>query len=81
MSRKAPINFLTVDPTAAEPVYEQIARQIRADIASGKLRPGAPLPPCGLRQGAGARPICPEGRRYCGERVWTFSLDEYRRVI
>ena len=39
------------------------------------------LPPCGLRQRAGARPVCPEGRRYCGERVWTFSLDEYRRVI
>ena len=39
------------------------------------------LPPCGLRQTAEARPICPEGRRYCGERVWTYRLDEYRRVI
>lgn len=39
------------------------------------------LPPCGLRQMAQAHPICPEGKRYCGERVWTYRLDEYRRVI
>ena len=39
------------------------------------------LPPCGLRELAASRPICPEGRRYCGERVWTYRLDEYRRVI
>ncbi|MGH9749755.1 MAG: FAD-dependent thymidylate synthase [Candidatus Polarisedimenticolia bacterium] len=39
------------------------------------------LPPCGLRERTAARPICPEGRRYCGERVWTYDLREYRRVI
>jgi thymidylate synthase ThyX len=39
------------------------------------------LPPCSLRLLAEARPICPEGRRYCGERVWTYRLDEYRRII
>jgi thymidylate synthase ThyX len=39
------------------------------------------LPPCGLRARTRARPVCPEGRRYCGERVWTYDLDEYRRVI
>jgi thymidylate synthase ThyX len=39
------------------------------------------LPPCSLRQMAKARPICPEGKRYCGERVWTYRLDDYRRVI
>ncbi|HUD72349.1 MAG TPA: FAD-dependent thymidylate synthase [Dongiaceae bacterium] len=39
------------------------------------------LPPCNLRERAGLTPICPEGRRYCGERVWTFPLDDYRRVI
>ncbi len=35
---------LTVDWSTAEPVYEQIARQIRAQIAAGDLRPGRPLP-------------------------------------
>ena len=39
------------------------------------------LPPCTLRQGAGLTPVCPEGRRYCGERVWTYDIEEYRRVI
>jgi hypothetical protein len=39
------------------------------------------LPPCTLRQMAKALPICPEGKRYCGERVWTYSLDQYARVI
>ena len=39
------------------------------------------LPPCTLRQMAGSTPICPEGRRYCGERVWTYRLEDYRRVI
>ncbi len=39
------------------------------------------LPPCNLREAAGAAPICPEGARYCGERVWTFRLEDYRRVI
>lgn len=35
---------LTVDWTAAEAVYEQIARQIRARIAAGDLAAGAGLP-------------------------------------
>jgi thymidylate synthase ThyX len=39
------------------------------------------LPPCNLREMAGLTPLCPEGRRYCGERVWTFPLEEHRRVI
>ncbi|HEV8701193.1 MAG TPA: FAD-dependent thymidylate synthase [Candidatus Polarisedimenticolia bacterium] len=39
------------------------------------------LPPCNIRQMAASRPICPEGRRYCGERVWTYRLEDYRRVI
>ena len=39
------------------------------------------LPPCNLRQMSGTAPICPEGRRYCGERVWTYRLEDYRRVI
>jgi len=39
------------------------------------------LPPCTLRMMAKSYPICPEGKRYCGERVWTYSLDRYERVI
>jgi len=39
------------------------------------------LPPCTLRRLGGTTPICPEGKRYCGERVWTYDLADYRRVI
>lgn len=39
------------------------------------------LPPCGVRYAAGRRPICPEGSRFCGVKVWTQDLSEYRRVI
>jgi len=36
---------LAVEWSSDEPVYEQIARQIRAQIASGSLAPGTSLPP------------------------------------
>lgn len=39
------------------------------------------LPPCSLRSMAKTRPICPEGERFCGEKVWLYDLDEYQRVI
>ena len=44
---------LTLDWDTGEPVYEQIARQIRTRIASGKVAPGTPLPP--VRTPAGIR--------------------------
>lgn len=39
------------------------------------------LPPCGVRLRARQKPICPEGNRYCGVRVWKLELEEYERVI
>jgi len=39
------------------------------------------LPPCTLRLLARRRPLCPEGDRYCGVRVWEYELEEYQRVI
>jgi len=54
------------------------ARQIsRVNPLVGKYL----LPPCTLRLMARSYPICPEGKRYCGERVWTYSLDQFARVI
>ncbi len=38
-------------------------------------------PPCSLRHAAGARPYCPEGKRFCGVPVWKKALAEYERVI
>lgn len=39
------------------------------------------LPPCGLRARAGARPVCPEGERFCGVIVWKKDLAEYERKL
>jgi len=39
------------------------------------------LPPCGLRDLAGTRPVCPEGDRYCGVKVWRLDPSDYTRVI
>ncbi|MCX7014183.1 MAG: FAD-dependent thymidylate synthase [Candidatus Sumerlaeota bacterium] len=39
------------------------------------------LPPCSHRFAAGAKPICPEGPRYCGIPVWKLDLEEYERLI
>jgi len=35
---------VVVDRNSEEPVYAQIARQVRARISGGDLKPGAPLP-------------------------------------
>ncbi|MCC7519428.1 MAG: FAD-dependent thymidylate synthase [Verrucomicrobiae bacterium] len=54
------------------------ARQVReVNPRIGKFL----LPPCGLRDRAGQRPICPEGERYCGIPVWRLNLDDYARLI
>ncbi|MBX7222476.1 MAG: FAD-dependent thymidylate synthase [Blastocatellia bacterium] len=39
------------------------------------------LPPCTQRLQAKKKPICPEGDRFCGVRVWKLDLDEYQRVF
>lgn len=39
------------------------------------------LPPCTIRHHAQQRPICPEGERFCGERVWKLDVSEYQRII
>ena len=39
------------------------------------------LPPCGVRARAGAKPICPEGERFCGVLVWKKDLSDYRRLF
>jgi len=38
-------------------------------------------PPCSVRKEAGMKPFCPEGRRFCGEPVWNYALEQYLRVI
>ncbi len=39
------------------------------------------LPPCTIRFHAKQRPICPEGERFCGEKVWKIDVAEFERMI
>ena len=39
------------------------------------------LPPCALRDMADVLPVCPEGERFCGTKVWRLSLKGYKRII
>jgi thymidylate synthase ThyX len=39
------------------------------------------LPPCGVRARAGAKPVCPEGERFCGVLVWKKDLADYERLF
>jgi thymidylate synthase ThyX len=39
------------------------------------------LPPCGLRNLGGVKPICPEGERFCGVPVWKLSIEKFQRLI
>jgi thymidylate synthase ThyX len=39
------------------------------------------LPPCSIRHRAGQRPVCPEGTRFCGERVWMLEPEAWDRRI
>ena len=39
------------------------------------------LPPCSLRSRAGAKPVCPEGERFCGVLVWKQDLSSWHRLL
>jgi thymidylate synthase ThyX len=39
------------------------------------------LPPCTLRDLAEKSPLCPEGDRYCGVRVWKLEVADFQRLI
>ncbi|HCU24048.1 MAG TPA: thymidylate synthase [Deltaproteobacteria bacterium] len=62
------IFYATLDEIkAVQAVHPQVTRHI--------------LAPCYIRKQAGVKPICPEGERFCGIKVWEKSIDEYDRVL
>ncbi|WP_457560780.1 FAD-dependent thymidylate synthase [Caminibacter sp.] len=58
-------------------VYEQVKQLNSADVSAADKF----LPPCTVRAKRGIRPICPEGERFCGVKVWKLDFDEYERLI
>ena len=58
------------------------SRDEAAAVAGVNPRIGRHLvPPCTLRHRARRAPVCPEGTRYCGVRVWTLDPSAYERAI
>ncbi|MEF3191934.1 MAG: FAD-dependent thymidylate synthase, partial [Campylobacterales bacterium] len=58
-------------------VYEEL-RQLR-EIGCGAIEEY--LAPCHLRARFGHHPICPEGERFCGVKVWKLSFEAMARKI
>ncbi len=56
---------------------DEVEQITRVNPAIGKYL----LPPCTSRDLADVRPVCPEGDRFCGVKVWRLKLKNYRRVI
>ncbi|MBI2082049.1 MAG: FAD-dependent thymidylate synthase [Deltaproteobacteria bacterium] len=62
------IFFATIDELKqVQEIHPRIARHI--------------LAPCYLRKGAGIKPYCPEGDRYCGVPVWKYGIEQYERLL
>jgi thymidylate synthase ThyX len=51
----------------SETAIEEVAQVREVHPIIGRYVDG---PPCVMRSRSGARPICPEGERYCGIPVW-----------
>lgn len=66
---------------AQDEIWRASVQEVQAVRQEHPRIAGYILPPCGLRQDAGLRPLCPEGARYCGVPVWKYDLDSYARVI
>ncbi len=66
---------------AQEEIWRASLEEVRQISEINPLIGRRLLPPCSLRFLAGQRPICPEGDRFCGLKVWKMDLSEYERVI
>jgi flavin-dependent thymidylate synthase len=64
---------------AQEEIYDIIYEQARSLRKMGVEGAEKLLPPCTLRSEAGIHPICPEGPRFCGVKVWKKSFEELTR--
>lgn len=58
-------------------VYDQVAQLQKLNVAQAQSF----LPPCSVRSQLGIHPICPEGDRFCGIKVWKLDFENFTRVI
>ncbi len=66
---------------AQQEIYDIVYEQVKQLREMGV--PGAEkfLPPCSVRQAQKIHPICPEGDRFCGVKVWKLDFEDYTRSI
>jgi thymidylate synthase ThyX len=67
--------------TAQEEIWRASLEEVQAVAARAPRLARWLAAPCTLRHRAGVRPVCPEGDRFCGVKVWQLELDKYQRLI
>ena len=66
---------------AQEEIFDIVYSQVQELKKAGVKAASKFLPPCTLRYEEGIKPVCPEGERFCGVKVWKMGFDEYKRLI
>ena len=57
-------------------VYKQVEALEKEGVDISKF-----APPCVVRNMQKLKPICPEGDRFCGVKVWKLKFQDYNRII
>ena len=66
---------------AQEEIFDITYNQVKELKEKGVKAASKFLPPCAVRKMQNLRPICPEGERFCGIKVWKLDFNEYKRLI
>jgi flavin-dependent thymidylate synthase len=66
---------------AQEEIFDIVYAQVEGLKKAGVKAAEKFMPPCALRYKEGIKPVCPEGDRFCGVKVWKMNFDEYKRLI
>lgn len=66
---------------AQEEIFDIVYNQVKQLRKAGVSAADKFLPPCAVRYKEGIRPICPEGERFCGIKVWKLDFEDYNRII
>lgn len=66
---------------AQQEIFDIVYEQVKQLIKNGTKGAEKFLPPCSVRANMGIRPICPEGDKYCGVKVWKLDFSQYEREI
>lgn len=66
---------------AQQEIYDIVYEQVKQLQEMGVHGAEKFLPPCTVRKAQGIHPICPEGDRFCGVKVWKLDFKDYKRII